>query len=263
MEDNGKNPFQLDSRAPKIPLQDYVYNENRYRMLTQTNPDAARALLAEAQQAVNERWRSYEERAKAVTARREAPECFEAPVADRRDSSLEHYLTYDFQMTMENDGMDLSTTYMGLTLKHPIVPSASPMSQGLDRMRRLEDSGASAIVMYSLFEEQIATESHMLDHYLTYGTDSYSEALSYFPHMESYNVGPHEYLDLIQSAKAALDVPIIGSLNGVSTGGWIEYAKYIEEAGADGIELNIYYIPTDPMMDSRKLSRCIWMCYTM
>jgi dihydroorotate dehydrogenase (fumarate) len=149
--------------------------------------------------------------------------------------------------------MDLSTRYMGLTLRHPIVPSASPLSQGLDRIRRLEDAGASAIVMYSLFEEQIAAESQMLDHYLTYGVESYSEALSYFPQMESYNVGPYEYLDLIQSAKRAVDIPIIGSLNGISTGGWIEYARHMEEAGADGLELNIYYIPTDLEIEGREI----------
>ena len=151
--------------------------------------------------------------------------------------------------------IDLTTTYMGLTLKHPVVPSASPMSQNLDRIRRLEDAGASAVVMYSLFEEQIAVESQILDHYLTYGTESFSEALSYFPHMENYNVGPHEYLDLIQSAKAAVDIPIIGSLNGVSTGGWIEYARHIEEAGADGLELNIYYIATDSALESREVEQ--------
>lgn len=151
--------------------------------------------------------------------------------------------------------MDLTTTYMGLTLKHPVVPSASPLSQGLDRIKRLEDAGASAVVMYSLFEEQIATESFILDHYLTYGTESFAEALSYFPRMENYNVGPNEYLDLIQQAKAAVDVPIIGSLNGVSTGGWIEYAKYIEEAGADGLELNIYYIATDPLVNGREVEQ--------
>ena len=151
--------------------------------------------------------------------------------------------------------MDLTTNYMGLTLKHPIVPSASPMSDNLDKIRQLEDAGASAIVMYSLFEEQIASESLMLDHYLTYGTESYAEAVSYFPHMESYNVGPHEYLDLLRSAKEAVDIPVIGSLNGISTGGWIEYARHMEDAGADGLELNIYYIPTDPFMDSAEIEQ--------
>ena len=152
--------------------------------------------------------------------------------------------------------MDLTTTYMGLTLKHPVVPSAcAPMSDTLDKVRRLEDAGASAIVMYSLFEEQIASESLMLDHYLTYGTESYAEALSYFPQMESYNVGPHEYVDLVRRAKEAVDIPVIGSLNGVSTGGWIEYARNIEDAGADGLELNVYYIPTDPYMDSAEVEQ--------
>jgi dihydroorotate dehydrogenase (fumarate) len=151
--------------------------------------------------------------------------------------------------------MDLSTTYMGMRLKHPIVPSASPLSKSLDSIRQLEDAGASAIVMYSLFEEQISTESQMLDHYLTYGTESYSEALSYFPQLESYNVGPEEYLDLLRSAKEVVDVPVIGSLNGISSGGWIEYARHIEDAGADGLELNIYYIPTDPFMDSTEVEQ--------
>jgi dihydroorotate dehydrogenase (fumarate) len=151
--------------------------------------------------------------------------------------------------------MDLSTTYMGMTLKHPIVPSASPLSKSLDGIRRMEDSGASAIVMYSLFEEQISTESQLLDHYLSYGTESYSEALSYFPQMESYNVGPEEYLDLVRAAKHVTDIPIIGSLNGVSSGGWTEYARYIEDAGADGLELNVYYIPTDPFMDSTEVEQ--------
>jgi len=151
--------------------------------------------------------------------------------------------------------MDLSTTYMGMTLKHPIVPSASPLSKSLDGIRRMEDSGASAIVMYSLFEEQISTESQLLDHYLSYGTESYSEALSYFPQMESYNVGPEEYLDLVRAAKHVTDIPIIGSLNGVSSGGWTEYARYIEDAGADGLELDVYYIPTDPFMDSTEVEQ--------
>ncbi|MFQ5341354.1 MAG: dihydroorotate dehydrogenase-like protein [Anaerolineae bacterium] len=141
--------------------------------------------------------------------------------------------------------MDLMTTYMGMTLDHPIVPSASPLSRTLDGIRLLEDAGAPAVVMYSLFEEQITLESHQLDHYLSYGTESFGEALNYFPEMENYNMGPDQYLNLVSQAKQALDVPVIGSLNGVSTGGWIEYARRIEEAGADGLELNVYYIPTN------------------
>ena len=141
--------------------------------------------------------------------------------------------------------MDLTTTYLGLTLKHPFVPSASPLSYTLERMKRLEDAGAPAIVMHSLFEEQIDQQSHALDHYLDYGTESFPEALSYYPEVQDYNVGPDGYLELIRSAKESLDIPIIGSLNGTSPGGWTRYAKMIEEAGADALELNIYYIPTD------------------
>lgn len=141
--------------------------------------------------------------------------------------------------------MDLSTTYLGLQLKHPVVPSASPLSQTLDGIRRLEDAGAAAIVMYSLFEEQIEGESHLLDHYLNLGTDSTAEALSYFPDMNRYNIGPDAYLEQIHNAKAVVDIPVIGSLNGVSTGGWVEYARYIQEAGADALELNIYFVPID------------------
>lgn len=141
--------------------------------------------------------------------------------------------------------MDLKTTYMGLNLKNPIVPSASPLSESLDNICRMEDAGAAAIVMYSLFEEQISQESHQLDHYLSYGVDSFAESLDYFPDMAEYKVGPDEYLNLVSRAKLVTDIPIIGSLNGVSTGGWVEYAQKIERAGADALELNIYYIPTD------------------
>jgi dihydroorotate dehydrogenase (fumarate) len=151
--------------------------------------------------------------------------------------------------------MDLSTTYLGLNLNHPIVPSASPLSQSLDGIRRLEDAGASAIVMYSLFEEQIVGESHLLDHFLTYGTESFAEALNYFPEMDNYNVGPEAYLELIRNAKGAVDIPIIGSLNGTSAGGWVEYARHIQEAGADALELNIYYVATDPLWSGAEVEQ--------
>jgi dihydroorotate dehydrogenase (fumarate) len=140
--------------------------------------------------------------------------------------------------------MNMQTEYLGMTLKNPIVPSSSPLSRSVDGIRRLEDAGASAVVMYSLFEEQITSESFYLDYYLSHGTDSYAESLSYFPEMQTYNVGPDEYLELIRRAKEAVGIPIIGSLNGTSTGGWIDYARGIELAGADALELNVYYIPT-------------------
>ncbi len=141
--------------------------------------------------------------------------------------------------------MDLTTTYMGLKLKNPIVPSSSPLTRHRDTMRQMEDAGAAAVVLYSLFEEQITQESQTLDRYLTHGADSYAEAISYFPQMSEYHATPNAYLAHIQWAKQVMDIPIIASLNGVSTGGWIRYAKEIEEAGADGLELNVYYLPTD------------------
>ena len=149
--------------------------------------------------------------------------------------------------------MDLTTTYLGLKLKNPIVPSASPLSYNIESMKQLEDAGASAIVMFSLFEEQIAHERSEMFHYLTRDADSYAEALSYFPEIHQYNTGPEEYINLIYKAKKSLQIPIIGSLNGISAGGWIDYAKNIEEAGADALELNIYYIPTDPALSGKEI----------
>lgn len=146
--------------------------------------------------------------------------------------------------------IDLTTTYMGLTLKNPLVPSASPLSKSLDTMKRLEDHGAAAIVLYSLFEEQIEHESKELNHYLTYGAESYAEATSYFPDLGEYNLGPDQYLNHIRKAKAALSIPVIASLNGISKGGWTRYAKLMEDAGADGLELNVYHVPTDAFVSS-------------
>ncbi|MBS1254015.1 MAG: NAD-dependent dihydropyrimidine dehydrogenase subunit PreA [Anaerolineales bacterium] len=151
--------------------------------------------------------------------------------------------------------MDLTTTYLGMDLKHPIVPSASPLSESVDGIRRMEDAGAAAVVMYSLFEEQIELESQQLDHYLSYGAESFAEALTYFPDMEEYDVGPVEYVELVRKAKEAVDIPIIGSLNGVSPGGWIEYAQDIEAAGADALELNTYYVATDPRMTAQDVEQ--------
>jgi dihydroorotate dehydrogenase (fumarate) len=148
---------------------------------------------------------------------------------------------------------DLTTTYLGLSLKNPLVASASPLSKKLDRVRRLEDAGAAAVVMYSLFEEQITRESQQLDYYLSHTANHHAEALSYFPDLEHYNIGPEAYLEPLHRVKQAVQIPIIGSLNGISTGGWVEYARGIEQAGADALELNIYYLPTDPHIPSAEL----------
>ena len=147
--------------------------------------------------------------------------------------------------------MNLETTYLGLTLKNPLVPSASPLSSEVDNVKKMEDAGASAVVMYSLFEEQINAENRALDHYLTSSQDSYAEALSYFPEPEEYhNLHAEDYLEQIVSLKKAVDIPIIASINGVSEGGWRSYAKRMQEAGADAIELNVYYIAGDPTLTS-------------
>jgi dihydroorotate dehydrogenase (fumarate) len=141
---------------------------------------------------------------------------------------------------------DLSTTYLGLTLRNPLVVSAGPLCESVDNIRRMEDAGAGAVVLHSLFEEQITLESQYLDRYLTDGTDSFAESLTYFPDIASYRLGPDDYLEHVRRAKAAVGIPVVGSLNGVSSGGWTRYAKKIEQAGADALELNVYYIPTDP-----------------
>jgi len=149
--------------------------------------------------------------------------------------------------------MNLTTHYMGLELKNPLVPSASPLSKDLDNIKKLEDAGASAIVLYSLFEEQISFEAEELDYFLTFGTDSYQEATTYFPQTDDYYRGPEEYLEHIQAVKKATNIPIIASLNGVSTGGWIDYSKKMEQAGADALELNVYFLATDPKMEGRQI----------
>lgn len=150
---------------------------------------------------------------------------------------------------------DLSTTYLGLSLKNPLVASASPLCEEVDNIRRMEDAGAAAVVLHSLFEEQIDFESRHLDRFLSQGTESFAESLSYFPALRNYKLGPDEYLEHIRRVKAAVRIPVIGSLNGVSSGGWIRYAKMIQEAGADALELNVYYIPTDPEMGSAQVEQ--------
>ncbi|MEZ4514239.1 MAG: dihydroorotate dehydrogenase-like protein [Chloroflexota bacterium] len=141
--------------------------------------------------------------------------------------------------------MDLTTTYLGLTLKNPIVPSSSPLARNLGKLRQMEDAGAAAVVLHSLFEEEINAESETLDRYLNEGSESYGEALSYFPEAPMYaSIGPDAYLGYLSEVKRALDIPVIASLNGVSAGGWTRYARLMEEAGADALELNVYYLPT-------------------
>ncbi len=150
---------------------------------------------------------------------------------------------------------NLSTTYLGLQLKNPLVPSASPLMQHVTQIKQMEAAGAAAVVLHSLFEEQIVQASELLDHSLNYGAESYAEATSYFPDLANYNLGPEGYLDHIAAVKRAVSIPVIASLNGASASGWVEYAKKIEEAGADALELNMYYIAAEPAQTSAQVEQ--------
>ena len=151
--------------------------------------------------------------------------------------------------------MDLSTTYLGLKLKSPIVPSAGPLSQEISNIKLMEDAGAGAVVLYSLFEEQLEHESLELHHHTEVPAESFAEATSYFPEPFEYKLGPEEYLNHIRKMKEAVDIPVIASLNGKSLGGWIDYSKQIEQAGADALELNIYFMATDMDQKSEELEK--------
>ena len=148
---------------------------------------------------------------------------------------------------------NLTSRYLGLDLKNPLVVSAGPVSRSFDMVRRLEDAGAGAVVMYSLFEEQINREIHEIDTFLAQGTETFAEAVDYLPHPEVFWFEPDEYVEHLRRLKEAVDIPIIGSLNGVSVGGWVQYASQMEQAGADAIELNVYFLPTDPFLPAAEV----------
>jgi dihydroorotate dehydrogenase (fumarate) len=149
--------------------------------------------------------------------------------------------------------MDLTTRYMGLRLTSPLVVSASPLSRNVQAVQRMEESGAGAVVLWSLFEEQIEHDAEELEHYLQYGTERFAESLTYFPHPAEFHLGPDEYLDHIAKVKKSVGMPVIASLNGVSAKGWVRYAALVEQAGADGIELNVYFIPTRENLTSSQV----------
>ncbi len=142
--------------------------------------------------------------------------------------------------------MDMTTTYLGLELKSPLVAGASPLSRSIDSCRVLEDGGAAAIVLYWLFQDKIENDSVLHDHYMDYGADSFAEALSYMPHHVGFPRGPDEYIEHLGKIKKAVDIPVIGSLNGTSVGGWVEHARMMQDAGADAVELNVYFVAADP-----------------
>ena len=141
--------------------------------------------------------------------------------------------------------MDLSTNYLGLRLPHPLVPGASPLSDDLDTVKQLEDAGAGAIVLRSLFEEQISREEEATRNHWNSHDDAFAEAVTFFPSPDSFVLGPEEYLNHVQRVKQSVRIPVIGSLNGMTPGGWLSYARLIEQAGADALELNVYHAPTD------------------
>jgi dihydroorotate dehydrogenase (fumarate) len=151
--------------------------------------------------------------------------------------------------------VDLRTTYLGLELENPLVPSASTLSSRIDTLKRLQDAGAAAVVMQSLFEEQIEHDEAQTHRVLETGADSFTEAGSFFPDLEEYNTGPDEYLRHLEASKRELSIPVIGSLNGISDGGWTRYAKLIEDAGADALELNVYLIAADPEETGEQVER--------
>ena len=226
----GGNPFLLDSPRPRIPLADYTDRELRYRTLANTDPAEAERLHGLAEQAVAQRWEVYEEMATRGAQR--------FPADARKDRLME-----------------LSTDYMGLALRNPLVASASPLSKTVDGVRRLADAGVGAVVLYSLFEEQLRREAALNARLADAGTESFAESLSYFPAAAEEEPGPRRYLSLLERAAAAVDVPVIGSLNGVTPGGWADYARAMQDAGAAAIELNIYYLPGDPHISGRDVEQ--------
>ncbi|MDT7718856.1 MAG: hypothetical protein QOH09_4848 [Pseudonocardiales bacterium] len=151
--------------------------------------------------------------------------------------------------------MELSTDYMGLALRNPLVASASPLSTTVDGVRRLADAGVGAVVLYSLFEEQLRREAALNARLADAGSESFAESLSYFPAAAEEEPGPRRYLSLLERAAAAVDVPVIGSLNGVTPGGWVGYARAIQDAGAAAIELNIHFVPGDPHISGRDVEQ--------
>ena len=191
MRGRGMNPFRLDSPRPRIPLEEYRYNEVRFKSLTQTHPDAAKRMLEQAQRGLEERYRVYEDLATRDGSR------FELALAG-------HLI------------MNLATRYLGLQLAHPIVAAASPLTATLDGMRRLEDAGAAAVVMASLYEEQIRAEDTAYALYTEHGSNSQAEASSYFPELADYDSGVSGHLETLQRASEALDIPVIASLNGTT-----------------------------------------------
>ena len=231
-EEAGERALRLDSKKPSIPLKAFTSKEARYAMLARSDPDRAERLAREAQADVDARRHLYEQLA--GVDRSIAPDGSNEAVPEDSAEGGARRMT------------DLRTRYLGLDLANPIVPSASPLGQRIETLRRLQDAGASAVVLPSLFEEQIEHEEMQIHGALEAGADSFAEAPSYMPAFEDYNTGSEAYLRHVEATKAELEIPVIASLNGISMGGWTKHARRLQDAGADALELNVYFIAADP-----------------
>jgi pyruvate/2-oxoacid:ferredoxin oxidoreductase beta subunit/dihydroorotate dehydrogenase len=243
LREAGANPFLLDSPRPRIPLASYTQRELRYRALANTHPAEAERLAALAQEAVDQRWDTYEEMA------RRGPAHFPADARPARPASPP--TPADTGRHAGGPLMDTSTRYMGLKLRNPLIASASPLSNTANGVRALADGGVGAVVLFSLFEEQLRREAVQNAALADAGTASFAESLSYFRPDAGADPGPRRYLSLLERAVAAVDIPVIASLNGSTAGGWTDYAIALERAGAAAIELNIYHLPGDPLFPGR------------
>ena len=239
----GERPFRLDSPRPTVPFKDYAYNELRYQVLASRVRRRLRHCCGRLKP-TSTRNTAFTRNSRAWAAgqrRRRLP-----PRSRKRSRTA-------MASTKGEHAMDLTTRYLGLTLKSPIVAGAGPVTGKLDNIRQLEDMGAGAVVLPSLFEEQIQQEQQLIDRLATIGAESNAEALTYFPAPESYGIGPAAYLETIHRASQAVDIPVVASLNGITGEAWVQYACQMEEAGASAIELNIYFLPTDANLTGREV----------
>ena len=241
-EVEGGKPFKLDSSAPSIPIADFVATETRFAVLQRTHPERAAELAALAQADADERWRYYEQLAgiERTVPHLHQPDPDIVPEVES-DAGYRYESEEDRSMTV-----DLRTRYLGLELRSPIVASASPLNGEPATARLVERSGAGAIVLPSLFEEEILAEELELNRSLEQGTEDFAEALDYFPAVEAFVGAADRYLDRLERIKDQSSVPVIASLNATTVGGWVSYARRIQEAGADALELNLYHIAADP-----------------
>ena len=236
----GERPMRLDYGPPKPIVAEYMRNESRFRVVERTDPVRFRQFLTEAQEAARQRYALYEQ-----LAGISVPPLEVTPVDDPPSAAVER----------GGIAMDLGTEYVGIKLPHPLVVGASPLADDLDSVKRLEDAGAAAIVLRSLFEEQITREQISEHVNLDSHGESFAEALTFFPSPHAFALGPFQYLEHLRRTKEAVGIPVLASLNGATPGGWIEDARLMQQAGADALELNLYRIVTDPETDGEDIER--------